>query len=79
VQVREAEQERLEISASQDSKESEWDRLLAEASTLLKANDIRAYVEAVQNANLNSSEALPSDMMNTWADWAIGRLILLIQ
>ena len=49
------------------------ERLLEEAMTLRLADDLRAYVEAVTNANSVSPEPLPSPQMEAWATWALAQ------
>jgi len=49
------------------------DRLLGEADALRKANDIRAYVQAVIEANGASSNPVPADEMQQWSAWALSQ------
>lgn len=46
------------------------EHLLDDAMSLRLANDLRAYIQAVQLANVESAEPVPDDEMAQWVAWA---------
>ena len=69
---RKAKDERLRREQQIKRQQERIDRLLAEAGALRKANDIRAYVETAQNANLNT-DPVQFELFKAWAHWALGQ------
>jgi hypothetical protein len=71
IQQRKAEQEHREQERQIRLQRERVERLLAEATSLRQANEIRAYVEAVRSVNLATNNPVPSDQFIAWADWAL--------
>lgn len=47
------------------------DRLLGEAASLARAQEIRRYVGEVREANAASTDPMPVDEIEAWAAWAL--------
>jgi hypothetical protein len=73
VQHRKVEEERLEKERQIKLQRARVDRLLTEARSLRQANEIRAYVDAVRNANRDSCDAIQKDAIDYWAAWALNQ------
>lgn len=70
---RQAEQVRLERERQQQREQARIDRLLADASALCQAGEIRSYVERVVNSVAAEGPELPSAQLDTWVTWALAQ------
>lgn len=67
---REEEVKRKELLLRQRLEKARIEHLLEDAMSLRLANDLRAYIQAVQVANRESPEPVPDDEMEQWVAWA---------
>ena len=68
-----AEQVRLEQERRQQREQAWVDRLLADASALRQAGEIRNYVGCVVNLQTQAHAELPSVQLDTWVSWALAQ------
>lgn len=67
---REEDAKRKERLRLQRLEKARIEHLLGDAMSLRLANDLRAYILAVQAANRESAEPVPDDEMDQWVAWA---------
>jgi hypothetical protein len=67
----EAERKRHEREAGREK--ARIDHLLNEAHALHQANEIRAYMTAVQEANAHASQLMTPEAMASWVSWALAQ------
>ena len=73
IRVRKEEAERQERERLIQLEKARVDRLLADAASLRKAGDIRAYVEGVQNRCEGEGGPASADDLEAWAAWALSQ------
>ena len=70
---RKAEAERKERERRERLERERVDRLLGEAASLARAQEIRRYVEAVRQANVLNTDPVPPAEMDAWSAWALAQ------
>jgi hypothetical protein len=58
-------------NAGGNSRQARIDRLLDEAASLRRANDIRAYVDAVRTTVASDTTSMAPDAIERWSKWAL--------
>lgn len=71
VRVAQAEAVRKEKERQERLERERVDRLLGEAASLARAQEIRRYVGEVKKANAASADPMPVDEIEAWSAWAL--------
>lgn len=67
------EEERQRIERKRKYEQDCIDQLLNQVNAFRQANEIRAYVETVKQANNNADDPVPQGEFEEWAQWAIAQ------
>lgn len=70
---RKEEAERQERERQRKAEQARVDRLLGEAAVFRQANDIRAYVDSVRQANAVSRKPVSEEEVDASAQWALAQ------